>query len=258
MVYGIDMFRIRATGKLWKTVTVLGTLAVAAPAAALAEEKPLPPLVFEQGEPQVPLAPETRRAINRLLDGFVPAAVERSDPAAAYDLVTPALKAGDERRDWAAGDVPVPPYDARGTRFHEWMLRYSFPNEVDVQLILMPSEREPGGALVYDVNFKRVRGEWLIDAFMPEATFAREGKVPGMFSVRDVNPDFPAAGTVSRHEEPRLASIWFVVPGLLLLLPVAAGLAWAVRELRWNRRARAASAANELPDLPALGRRSSG
>lgn len=234
---------------------VLGAFAATAPAAALAEKGPPQPLV-EQGERQVPLAPETRRAMNRLLDRFVPAAVERRDPAAAFDLVTPALRAGDSREDWADGAIPVTPYDARGTRFHEWWLRYSFPTEVDIQLILMPSEREPQGPLAFDVNFKRVGGQWLIDAFMAEATFAREDETARMMSVRDVNPDAPASGSVSRPDKPRLGSIWFLVPGLLLLLPLAAVIAWVVRELRWNRRARAASDAAELPDLAALGRRS--
>ena len=224
-----------------------------APAAAHAGDKPLPPLTFEQGEPQVPLAPETRRAINSLLDRFVPAAVERRDPAAAWDLATPALRAGDSRADWANGAIPVTPYDARGTRFHGWMLRYSFPDEVDVQLILMPADREAMGALAFDVNFKRVRGRWLIDAFMPEATFAREGEAARMFSVRDVNPDGPANGSVSRHDKPRLGSVYWLIPGLLLLLPLAAVAAWALREVRWNRRARAA--AKELPDLSRFGAR---
>lgn len=246
----------RLTGKSLTAVTLVAALCAAAPPGALADEEPLPPLVFEQGEPQVPLTRETRRALNRLLDRFVPAAVERRDPAVAYELATPALRAGDTRRDWAGGDLPVPPYDARGTTFHEWVLRYSFADEVDIQLILMPSEREPGGPVAYDVNFKRVRGEWRIDAFMPEATFAREGETARMLSVRDVNPDGPASGSVSRADKPRLGSIWFFVPGLLLLLPVAAALGWVVREVRWNRRARAAAGSASLPDLP--GRRSPG
>jgi len=243
------VIRTSVTLKVLTTVTALAALACAAPSAASGGGQPLPASVFEEAQPQAPLAPATRRALNRLLDRFVPAAVERRDPAAAYDLVTPALRVGDTRRDWARGAIPVPPYDARGTRFHGWLLRYSYPNEVNLQLILMPSERETMGAIVFDVDFKRVAGRWLIDAFMPEATFARDGERPGMFSVRDVNPDLPANGLLSRHDKPRLGSIWFLVPGLLLLLPLVAAIAWAARELRWNRRARTPAATAELPDL---------
>lgn len=64
--------------------------------------------------PTVPLTPERRRAINAVLDAFVPAAVERKDVIRALALVTPAFRAGISRKDWARGRLPVLPYDARG------------------------------------------------------------------------------------------------------------------------------------------------
>jgi hypothetical protein len=242
-----------------RRVTVILVLLVTAAALgagpAAAEKKPLPPLVFEKGEPQVPLTPATKRELGRVLNRFVPAAVLRRDPGAAWDLATPGLRAGDSRADWQHGAMPVVPYEARGPRWDKWYLRYSYSDEIDMQIILMPSQREERGPIAVEVNFRKVKGHWRIDGFMPEATFARAGESARMFSVRDVSPDSGASGTVARHDKPRLGSVWFVVPGLLLLLPFAAGLAWAVRELRWNRRARRASAEGALPDLSAFGRR---
>jgi hypothetical protein len=242
-------------GRRVTVIVVLAVMAAVAVGPAAAGKAPLPPLVFEKGEPQVPLTPATKRELARILNRFVPAAVLRRDPGAAWDLATPELRAGDSRADWQHGAIPVVPYEARGPRWDDWYLRYSFPDEIDMQVILMPSKRETRGPLAIEVNFRKIKGHWRIDAFMPEATFARQGETARMFSVRDVGPDGAASGTVSRHDKPRLGSVWFAVPGMLLLLPFAAGLAWAVRELRWNRRARRASAAAALPDLSTLRRR---
>jgi hypothetical protein len=120
----------------------------------------------------VPLTPERRRAINAVLDAFVPAAVERDDPQRARSLVTPAFRAGISRADWARGKLPVIPYDARGERFHGWTLDYSLQREVSVDVMLQPAATEKLGAIAFTAVFKRERGRWLVDAFIPAASFA--------------------------------------------------------------------------------------
>ena len=125
-------------------------------------------------EPSVPLTPARRRTINGLLDVFVPAAVERRDPLRALPLVTPAFRAGTSRADWKRGDLPVVPYDAEGSRFHGWTLGYSLADEMSVDVLLRPGATETRGALAFTAVFKRLHGNWLIDAFIPAASFASE------------------------------------------------------------------------------------
>src|SRR6266511_2201658 len=48
-------------------------------------------------ERQVPVTPARRAQVNKLFDAFVPAAIERHDPEAAYDLVTPTFRGGASR-----------------------------------------------------------------------------------------------------------------------------------------------------------------
>jgi hypothetical protein len=120
----------------------------------------------------VPLTPERRLAINTLLDEFVPSAVERKDPLRALALVTPAFQVGISRKDWVRGKLPVIPYDARGKRFHGWTLDYSFPREVSVDVMLQPAATEKRGAISFTAVFKRERRNWLVDAFIPAASFA--------------------------------------------------------------------------------------
>ncbi len=120
----------------------------------------------------VPLTAERRAVINRLLDEFVPAAVERRDPLQVLPLVTQALRAGTSRHDWASGNLPVVPYDATGTHFHGWTLDYSLPREIAVDVLLRPGRRETRGAIAFTAVFKRPHRTWLIDGFVPAASFA--------------------------------------------------------------------------------------
>jgi hypothetical protein len=120
----------------------------------------------------VPLTPERRATINRLIDEFVPAAVERRDPLRTLPIVTHSFRAGISRKDWADGKLPVIPYDASGTHFHGWTLDYSLTREIAVDVLLRPGARETRGAIAFTAVFKRPHRTWLIDAFVPAASFA--------------------------------------------------------------------------------------
>ncbi len=68
--------------------------------------------------------------------------------------------------------MPVIPYDARGEHFHGWTLDYSLPREMSVDVMLQPGATEKRGAIAFTAVFKRERGTWLVDAFIPAASFA--------------------------------------------------------------------------------------
>jgi hypothetical protein len=231
--------KLGSRGLLGIVVALVALVAVGAAAAGTG--------TYGAGSPyaprQTPLRHADRVAINRLLDRFVPAAVARQDPAAAFRLVSPRLREGSTPRDWARGDVPALPYRPRGTTFHHWRLLYSYPNEVDVELILQPGRRETMGPIAFDVNFKRVGGRLVIDAFDVAATFAAHRKPAKMFSAADVGPGVGGSDG-SSPTKARLGAGWLAVPLALLSLPLVAALVWGVREARWRRRARAAELAH--------------
>src|SRR3954466_10093621 len=81
-----------------------------------------------------------REAINRTLDRFVNSAVKRHDVAASWNLVTPEMRAGVSRSAWNKGNLPVTPYPAGGTSFHDWTTDFASATEVDFELMI-PSER---------------------------------------------------------------------------------------------------------------------
>jgi hypothetical protein len=164
---------------------------------------------------QVPLRAPDRAAINRLLDRFVVTAVARRNPAEAFALATPALRAGTTRTAWNRGDVPVQPLPVRGTRFHGWDPSYSFRNEVNFELLVHARAGSRPSAITYSVDVKRINGRWLVDSFIPNAIFDPPGAKGRVITQLDYGP---GARTVAA--EKHVSSVWRNLPLLLLALPV--------------------------------------
>jgi hypothetical protein len=150
-------------------------------------------LVGTAGAATPRLSAEDRAQVNHTLDVFVNHAVKRHDPAAAYDVVTPTLKGGMTRAQWAKGDIGVYPYPAVGKRFHEWTIQYRTKDELSVELILAPTKRHRAtlGQILFNVYLHPSHGRWLVDSFMPGATFAPIGKPGVVQAARDftANPE---------------------------------------------------------------------
>ncbi|MGG7380244.1 hypothetical protein ACQ7B2_16320, partial [Escherichia coli] len=68
---------------------------------------------------------------------FVPDAVARKDPGAAYRLAAPAMRTGTRRADWNRGVMPVVPYPARLSGYGIRALEVT-PDHVPIDLMLQP------------------------------------------------------------------------------------------------------------------------
>lgn len=186
------------------------------------------------------LGPTDRRAIDVLLDRFVPSAVARKNPAASWRLATPAMRAGTTFRQWRHGDLPVYPYPARGTQFHGYTVDYALPGDVVLELMIPPRAGARVDPISFSVEVKKVRGRWLVDSFYPAASFS--SGTERVVGPRDFTPGAGSAG----GGEARLGAVWLAVPAVLLggilLVPLAMfALSW-----RRNRRAARAYAATRL------------
>jgi hypothetical protein len=156
------------------------------------------------GAARVPQA--ERDAINRTLDQFVNTAVKRHDVDAAWNLVTPELRAGISRSDWDKGNVPVIPYPARGTTFHDWTVDFASPKEVDLELMIGKSKTD---SIQFSGTMKKVHGRWLVDSLNPNATFSGGGTVVGTH-------DFTApSGAGDSTGVTKLGSSWIAIPAML-------------------------------------------
>ena len=178
------------------------------------------------------LAPADRHAIDRLLDRFVPSAVERHDPAASWRLTTPAMRAGTTFREWSRGDMPVYPYPARGTQFHGYLIDYVLPGDVVFELYMTARAGTHANPISFSIEVKKIRGQWLVDSIYPAASFQTQ-------SHRVVGPrDFaPSPGSPDPSGKPSLGPVWFAVPGALLAGIVLVPLALFLAGWRRNRRA---------------------
>jgi hypothetical protein len=187
-------------------------------------------------ERQVPVTRARRSEVNSLFDAFVPSAVERHDPRTAYALVTPAFRAGVTRREWLSGQMPVYPYDARGTSFHGWTVDDSFRNSMSVELDLQP-EKRADGPIAVNVDLKRVKGRWLIDSFYPRTSYA-----PTAVSAKQ-GPAGARSATSSPApaDTPTHTSLMWVflacVFGVIVLTPIAIVSVSTFRNRRAARRA---------------------
>jgi len=155
----------------------------------------------------VQISPSERAAINRTLDGFVNHALKRQDVDAAWNLVTPDLRTGISRSAWDAGNVPVIPFRAGGTTFHQWTVDSATPTKVDFELIV-PAAKTKDSSIQFFGTMQKIRGRWLVDAFNPSATFGGGAVVSGS----DYAPPPGGGGT----GEATLGSVWIVIPAALI------------------------------------------
>ena len=186
------------------------------------------------------LSPSDRQAINATLDIFVNHAVKRHNPGAAYDVVTPTLKGGMTRAQWSHGDIGVYPYPAAGKRFHQWTIQYRTKDELSIELILAPTARHRAklGQILFNVYLHPSHGRWLVDSFMPGATFAPIGKPGVVQAARDFQAN-PSAQSYNRPDKgkpvgtaqisAKYALVPFAVILLVLLILAARGIAETLR-----------------------------
>jgi hypothetical protein len=170
------------------------------------------------------ISPAERAAINRTLDGFINHALKRQDVDAAWNLVTPDLRTGISRSAWDAGNVPVIPFRAGGTTFHQWTVDSATPTQVDFELIV-PAAKTKDSSIQFFGTMKKIRGRWLVDAFNPSATFGGGAVVSGS----DYAPQAGGGGT----GEATLGSFWIVIPAALICAGILFLIGWLL--VGWAR-----------------------
>jgi hypothetical protein len=209
------------------------------------------PAQLASDAPQVSLSAADRRAIDAILDRFVPAAMERRSPEAAWALAGPELKSGSTLAAWKAGTTPVPYYPARQTTFHYWQAIDVTRGSVIFNILLHP---KPGNTLaptVFSGQMVKRGGRWLVNRMYTIAIMN-----PTTRTTHEIGPaDFAAPPAVSQTPsgKPVLGKIAIVpalaILALILLIPLSLGVVALVRARRWRRMVRA-SERNELPPLP--------
>lgn len=244
-----------------RLVVLVGVIAVALGIWGFSLLEPAPKRVSaeptEPGAPkivgrdrEVPLRRADRQAIDRTLDAFVPAAVERKDPATAYRLATASLRSSATRAEWRRGDMPVYPYPASDQR--DWTLNFSLPGHVSLDLFVQPKKGADVGPIAFTVELRRAAGRrWLVDSFFPTAIFPKPEDGGQPLAQPDLSPT-NVQGT-SQTGKQRVSSAFFLIPlvllGLVLAIPVVMFVSHKLREARAER-IYARTPRGTMPPLP--------
>jgi hypothetical protein len=180
----------------------------------------------------VRVTPATRREVDAVLTAFVRHAVAREEPAKAWELATPALRAGQTRAEWRRGDLPVYPFPAKVGEAKGWRVIESFEDDLLLSLLMHARPGTQRGAIAYQVALKRIGSgsdrRWLVDAFIPERVYTPPS---------NEQPERAATPQPSSVPSARLSHWWFVVPGIILSLIVLVPLSVAL--VSWGRGRRA-------------------
>lgn len=193
-----------------------------------------------------------RRGINATLDRFLPAALTRKDPAAAWALAGPELRTGSSLAAWKAGTTPVPYYPVREKTFHTWSAIEVDHDAVIFNLLLHAKPSSGLGTYVFSGQVVKPHGVWLVNRLYTIAIM----NSPTKKTYHEIGPrDFAAPPPTSQTPsgKPLLGHFGILPAVLILVLILAFPLAFAatalVRARRWRRHVQA-TARTELPPLP--------
>ena len=209
------------------------------------------PAQLAAATPTAHLTAADRRAIDETLDRFVPAGMERRDPARAWALAGPEMKSGSTLADWRAGSSPVPYYLPTETTFHDWQTIDVGPRYVIFNLLLHPRNRSVG-SYVFSGQVVKRGGRWLVNRLYTIAIM----KPPTRSGLHEVGPaDFAAPGGSAQSPpgKPLLGRIGIIpvvsILALIFLIPLGLGAVALLRARRWRRIVRA-NGRTALPPLP--------
>jgi hypothetical protein len=208
------------------------------------------PAAAPRSEPgQVYVEPKTVRLTNadrqtalRTALRFVNTAVARRNVDDSYALVTPELRQGMSKSEWANGEIPVVPFPATEVRVR---IDYSYANELGLKMLLMPPSTSELVPATFNLDMRgsgpEDRKRWLVSAWTPSSTAAPQTDIAptsGQGSSGASASGLPNLG----DQQPEglnapLGAAWIIVPlgilGLVLLVPIGLG----IRSWLENRRA---------------------
>ena len=209
------------------------------------------------------VSPADRRAIDKTLDEFIPAALDRTAPATAWRLAGPDLKGGTTLREWRHGTSPIPYYPARGNTFHGWTTIDAEPNSVDFSLLVHPRRGSQTSSWVFSGQMIKRHGRWLVNGMYTAAIMVR----PDKHGRHEVGPADYAAGAASQSGQgnappstgsARLGKTWLIVLVLGIALAVIFPLGFGTVSALRSRRSRMRYVRSESRSLPPLPRAAKG
>jgi hypothetical protein len=205
------------------------------------------------------LSSSDRRAIDRLLDRFFPAAVERKDPQAAWALAGPEMRSASSLADFRNGTSPIPEYPANEPNYHHWRAIDIEQDAVVLNILVHPKNPKKLGTWVFSVQVVKDARRWLVNRIYTIAVMNPPTRPATV--THELGPaDYASASGAQRNNSTNkpgghsLLIPVIAILALVLLVPLTVGGVALVRARRW-RRAVAARSRADLPPLPSTYRR---
>lgn len=195
-----------------------------------------------------------RRRIDTLLDRFIPAAVERRDPAAAWALAGPEMRSSSSLAAFRSGSLPVPSYPAKEANYHHWRAIDVEKGSVVLNILVHPQNPRKLGTWVFSIEVVKSKSRWLVNHIYTIAVMnppIRPSTVTHELGPADYAAP-PATQRTSTTSSPSSHS--FLLPvvaifSIVLLIPLALGAGAFFRARRWRKTVRE-SGRTALPPLP--------
>jgi len=125
-----------------------------------------PALDVSKVPPTAKLAPGAESVVRR----FIQTAVARKNLPEAYGLVTQALKQGQSLKSWNTGNIAVVPYPADAIKYAPMKIDFSYPNEAQIQVALLPKAGAKIKSQLFIMALVRRNGKWLVNAWVPKSS----------------------------------------------------------------------------------------
>lgn len=123
------------------------------------------PADIYQPKQTVGVDPDARRVAGE----FIKTAVARKNLAASYDLVSPELRQGMTRKQWATGEIPVVYYPSGDILLATFKVDRSYKNEVVWQVFMVPKTGSDTQPAVFYIGLKRAgdKAPWRVFYWVP-------------------------------------------------------------------------------------------
>jgi hypothetical protein len=115
----------------------------------------------------VKLAPGAQTAARE----FIRTAVARQNLRRAYGLAGPQIRQGMTLQEWMTGNIPVVPYPVDLLDFAPMKIDFSYRNEAQIEVALLPKEGAKVRATLFIMSLVRDKaGHWLVNSWVPRVS----------------------------------------------------------------------------------------
>ena len=112
-------------------------------------------------------------AAEKVAATFAMSTLRRENLAGSWNLATAGLRGPVTRRQWLAGELPIPPYPVRSLSSTTFKVVSSGPDRVLLQLLVLPPIGDKQVTPIrYDMTLEKTGGRWLVSYLVPYAPVA--------------------------------------------------------------------------------------